>query len=225
MDSSSRLPCRTDRDTPDNVQDAVTGLTYMEQRYYDPGIGRFLSRDPISALKGPFNRYWYANANPYRFTDPDGRVVKMVGKGKKLEKLKADYARIGSKPAGAALIKALEDAPQIVTIVASRQMEIDTTPDGTNDDIVAGKSMGSKIDYNPDKQTGGRNSEGSTKRPGFVDLAHELGHAKALIDGAQSLDPGTKEKGTTPPREEQSMQAENAVRGEHAIPLRPSYYF
>jgi hypothetical protein len=24
---------------------------------------------------GNFNRYWYANNNPYRFTDPDGRMV------------------------------------------------------------------------------------------------------------------------------------------------------
>ena len=33
-----------------HVQDALTGLTYMQQRYYDPGIGRFLSVDPVTAL-------------------------------------------------------------------------------------------------------------------------------------------------------------------------------
>ncbi len=27
----------------------------------------------MTALKGPFNRYWYANNSPYRFADPDGR--------------------------------------------------------------------------------------------------------------------------------------------------------
>nr|WP_203322589.1 RHS repeat-associated core domain-containing protein [Pseudoxanthomonas beigongshangi] len=59
-----------------HVQDAATGLTYMQQRYYDPVIGRFLSVDPVTAYSSPganFNRYWYANNNPYRFTDPDGR--------------------------------------------------------------------------------------------------------------------------------------------------------
>ena len=59
-----------------HVQDAATGLVYMQQRYYDPGIGRFLSVDPISADSrdgGGFNRYWYADSNPYNFTDPDGR--------------------------------------------------------------------------------------------------------------------------------------------------------
>ncbi len=57
--------------------DADTGLTYMQQRYYDPVIGRFLSVDPAPANPengGNFNRYWYANNNPYRFVDLDGRV-------------------------------------------------------------------------------------------------------------------------------------------------------
>ena len=60
-----------------HVQDAATGLTYMQQRYYDPAIGRFLSTDPVTALSNPtslFNRYRYAANNPYRFTDPDGRM-------------------------------------------------------------------------------------------------------------------------------------------------------
>jgi RHS repeat-associated protein len=59
-----------------HVSDASTGLTYMQQRYYDPEIGRFLSVDPVSAYSdalGAFNRNWYANGNPYRFVDPDGR--------------------------------------------------------------------------------------------------------------------------------------------------------
>jgi RHS repeat-associated protein len=59
-----------------HVNDAATGLSYMQQRYYDPGIGRFLSVDPVTASGNSganFNRYWYANNNPYRFTDPDGR--------------------------------------------------------------------------------------------------------------------------------------------------------
>jgi len=58
-----------------HVQDAATGLTYMQQRYYDPRIGRFVTVDPVSARPegDNFNRYNYAFNNPYRFTDPDGR--------------------------------------------------------------------------------------------------------------------------------------------------------
>jgi len=56
-------------------EDPETGLSYMQQRYYDPQSGRFLSTDPVLPADngGNFNRYWYANDNPYRYTDPDGR--------------------------------------------------------------------------------------------------------------------------------------------------------
>lgn len=60
-----------------HVMDGATGLTYMQQRYYDEHLGRFLSVDPVTADKvvgSNFNRYWYGNNNPYRFTDPDGRL-------------------------------------------------------------------------------------------------------------------------------------------------------
>lgn len=59
-----------------HVSDAATGLSYMQQRYMDPQLGVFLSVDPVTAYQQPmgqFNRYRYANGNPYKFTDPDGR--------------------------------------------------------------------------------------------------------------------------------------------------------
>jgi RHS repeat-associated protein len=60
-----------------HVMDAATGLTYMQQRYYDPSIGAMLSVDPVTAYDSNylshFNRYSYGNNNPYKFTDPDGR--------------------------------------------------------------------------------------------------------------------------------------------------------
>ncbi len=60
-----------------HVEDAETGLNYMQQRYYEPEVGRFLSVDPVTAHSNPvkqFNRYRYADSNPYRFVDPDGRA-------------------------------------------------------------------------------------------------------------------------------------------------------
>ena len=56
-----------------HVADAETGLSYMQARYYDPYAGRFLSTDPVAAGASSFNRYWYANNNPYTKIDPDGR--------------------------------------------------------------------------------------------------------------------------------------------------------
>jgi RHS repeat-associated protein len=61
-----------------HVEDAATGLVYMQQRYYDPQVGRFLSVDPATSLDNGdmrhFNRYAYSYNNPYKFFDPDGRA-------------------------------------------------------------------------------------------------------------------------------------------------------
>lgn len=62
-----------------HVTDAATGLSYMQQRYYDSVGGRFLSVDPVAASGGSFNRYWYANNSPYKYIDPDGRCPWCLG--------------------------------------------------------------------------------------------------------------------------------------------------
>ncbi len=61
-----------------HVTDVLTGFSYMQQRYYDPLAGRFLSTDPVmvNTTDGSnFNRYSYANNNPYKYVDPDGRFA------------------------------------------------------------------------------------------------------------------------------------------------------
>jgi len=65
-----------------HMEDAISGLTYMEARYYDPVAMRFISRDPVGVSVsdgGNFNRYWYANNNPYTNIDPDGRLARGAG--------------------------------------------------------------------------------------------------------------------------------------------------
>ena len=54
--------------------DTDLNLSYMQARYYDPVIGRFYSNDPVGFTGSPnsFNRYAYANNNPYKYIDPDG---------------------------------------------------------------------------------------------------------------------------------------------------------
>lgn len=63
-----------------HVMDGASGLTYMQQRYYDATLGMFISVDPIAAdTKTGWNfcRYCYAANNPYKFVDPDGRQVSL----------------------------------------------------------------------------------------------------------------------------------------------------
>ena len=56
--------------------DDETGLSYFGARYYDPFIGRFIGIDPEGVDPEnlhSFNRYAYANNNPYRYVDPNGK--------------------------------------------------------------------------------------------------------------------------------------------------------
>ena len=54
--------------------DAETGLHYNTFRYYDPGVGRFTTQDPIGLLGGD-NLYQYA-VNPTGWVDPLGLNAK-----------------------------------------------------------------------------------------------------------------------------------------------------
>jgi len=59
-----------------HVADDDTSLSYMQARYYDPVVGRFLSVDPDPVAAGDvygFNRYAYVSDNPANRIDPDGR--------------------------------------------------------------------------------------------------------------------------------------------------------
>ncbi|HEX7338625.1 MAG TPA: RHS repeat-associated core domain-containing protein [Rhodanobacteraceae bacterium] len=76
-----------------HVNDPDSGLVYMQQRYYDPTIGRFISPDPISPTPGNiynFNRFAYANNNPIVNIDPDGRETGRT--------LQAEWQMMGAKP-------------------------------------------------------------------------------------------------------------------------------
>ncbi len=51
------------------------GIIFLRARYYNPSIGRFMSRDPLRK-SGPgitgWNRYAYAGDNPVTLVDPSG---------------------------------------------------------------------------------------------------------------------------------------------------------
>ena len=54
----------------------ATGLSYLRARYYDPALGRFVSRDPWAGSRfstQSLNRYAYARNAPTVLADPSGR--------------------------------------------------------------------------------------------------------------------------------------------------------
>jgi RHS repeat-associated protein len=58
-----------------HIKDQATGLNYMQARYYDPALGRFLSIDPVGFTPDQpfmFWRYTYVGNDPINSWDPFG---------------------------------------------------------------------------------------------------------------------------------------------------------
>ncbi len=52
--------------------DAESGLYFYRLRYYDPQVGRFISRDPLRTITREPNAYAYVSNNPVSASDPQG---------------------------------------------------------------------------------------------------------------------------------------------------------
>ena len=60
-----------------HIEDTDLKLTYMQARYYDPVLGRFMSNDPVGFLEGGpgyHNRYSYVENQPTMGVDPAGEA-------------------------------------------------------------------------------------------------------------------------------------------------------
>ncbi|MDP9859138.1 RHS repeat-associated protein [Olsenella profusa DSM 13989] len=63
------------------VADPATGLLASPTRLYDPGLGRFLSPDPVGGAPDrphTLNRYAYSASNPTRYFDPTGGFINLA---------------------------------------------------------------------------------------------------------------------------------------------------
>src|SRR5690606_23768499 len=76
---------------------------------------------------------------------------------------------------------------------------------------------GTRVSWNPSDRNGGPNQEGSTKRPAYVVLAHELGHAHDALDGTVDRTTWiTTSNGQAIPNAEiYGSHWENRIRGEN----------
>ena len=63
--------------------DEETGYYYLQSRYYDPAIGRFINADTYEYLGSSnssvsYNLFAYCNNAPVMFSDPTGHVITLV---------------------------------------------------------------------------------------------------------------------------------------------------
>jgi RHS repeat-associated protein len=61
--------------------DGELGLVFLRARYYDPQVGRFITRDPFPGFADEsvsLNRYTYASDNPVNNVDPSGEIANFL---------------------------------------------------------------------------------------------------------------------------------------------------
>jgi RHS repeat-associated protein len=197
-------------------------LCFSRARFYNSTTHRFINADPIG-FAGGVNWYAYVGNNPVKWTDPDGLKILISGPADFKKSVQDALDQLISKPGGKNLYDKLDQSLNIHEICPSTD---GGNAAAANDWTMAdnGTGSGSTIFFVPTKNTGGKDATGSYVRPPFVGLGHEMGHSLYIDQGIQNLNMGSGDSGTTPPAEKGSMNAENAIRKEHDLQLRPSYY-
>ena len=173
-----------------HVNDSDTGLTYMQQRYYDPVAGRFLSIDPKEtdvANGDKFNRYTYAGNSPFNYVDPDGRDATWVARadGTSVLNIKVFGTGVGATPAAMAALKQRVEGitlPGRVTVAMEIRSEagpgintlnmspgLDTTMCGGAGECV--NQLGGNLGHIDSSQSGNNNAG-----------AHEVFHFAGISD-------------------------------------------
>ena len=203
------------------------GLFFLSNQ----AVAKFMSVDPVGALQHinqgniqGFNRYAYVNNNPYRYTDPDGRVLVAVGGEKDVSRINGMISKIESaSPTLKGKVQQLKDSKNLHFISQSAKGE---NPRNTamgsagNDTNGVGTGSDTVLDLNNSVTIPNGNGGTFTSSPEGV-LAHELiGHAADVdkgIAGDTSTQAG-KDKS-----ENSAMKMGNAYREANKEPLRKEY--
>ena len=204
-----------------HVMDASTGLAYMQQRYYDPMIGRFLSLDPIAVdttTAWNFNRYSYAANNPYKFTDPDGREISYRYQGGvteaqgRLHMLSMMWSSTARKE-----LTQLEESSWNYEIVIDDRAVAENGYDEINRRIFVNPNRELKI-----------KSSGETQSPrinSFHEVTHAAEHDRVGDENFKTANvkPKTPEGVGVSPEEERATEMEKQVGREVGEPTRQHY--
>jgi RHS repeat-associated protein len=101
--------------------DPAIGLSYHRARFYDPSVGRFISKDPLGLANGELSPYLYAASNPILFTDPYGLLPQIAaGPGSYWGSFTDTLSDVGSS-----LYNALPTRAQVNTALDRTQTALD----------------------------------------------------------------------------------------------------
>lgn len=130
---------------------------------------RFVSVDPVEADTNNgqnFNRYYYANNNPYKFTDPDGRrIVFALKNGATFSDQATTMGYLGSSSTAAGEILQLHHSNDTYTITFDRGADAGMGYNHDSRTVTINPTTGLRVD-----------SSGATQSPALGG-GHEITHA------------------------------------------------
>jgi RHS repeat-associated protein len=200
-------------------EDPASGLVYMQQRYYDPVTGRFLSVDPMpSDMQNGwnFNRYNYAANNPYKFMDPDGRVLAFAPGSSQAfkDEIGKQLVALNQTEAGSGMIDQLQTSKNVFLFTENRG-ESKIIPENV-DNSRNGEGSSAVIFHDQNATPDAMTERGKEPTPAHIVLGHELAHA-VEIDKGKVIDLGPD---TLPAGERRARIEETKIRLELNLPQR-----
>jgi RHS repeat-associated protein len=217
-------------------RDIESQYDYFGARYYDSRIGRFLSVDRYAQKYLSLSPFSYAACNPVLFIDVNGDSIWIsYGDGNRCYFMNGRaYNADGSEYAGDdSFVKAVmgalntlsegEFGAQLVGGLASHSNNLTIQAGQKAHFSLVGKTA--LIDFNPERNTGGLDVNGSTSVAPFVGLGHELGHAQDAWRGSLNTNLWYTAASGAPvlEAEKYSTHVENLIRAEHGLALRAYY--
>jgi RHS repeat-associated protein len=220
-------------------------------RFYDPVIGRFNTVDRFAEKYSDFTPYQYGANNPIKNIDINGDSiwVSITTTNNNVAQTNRYYygqdsnGKNGFLDQSGSLYSGNDKFLGQVTSALSDLQNgsvgsglVNDLMSSTNNTEIAQRSMnkadeqnGSYVLWNPNGSTSAPDQKGSTQRPSYVGLGHELAHIQDVWKG--TINRGTWQTGTDPngnsysiPNAEiYSTHMENRIRAEHGLPLRVSY--
>jgi RHS repeat-associated protein len=219
-----------------------TGLTDFGRRNLDAPLGRFTSQDRFSEKYYDLSNMGYASGNPlsyidyngdslivavggvsysygftssggYGFYDNSGNIYS--GNNKYLNDVSYALARLGLGKEGRKLVDFLSKN--------TTKIEIQNTT-GSNQARFIGISR--SIAWSSSNMNGGTDENGSTSRPSFIGLGHEMAHIEDVLNGTVKPGNWIDDKSasiTVPNAEIYATHRENQFRVEQGQSLRTDY--
>lgn len=189
---------------------------------------RFYANDPVGTQEhlkenNPqgFNRYVYVNNNPYKYVDPDGRLLLPVGSDKDVARINNMLNKIEkSSPILADKINQLRESknPHFIGQAEPGQNPGNRPLDGSGNDY---NKVGMGSETNVDLYKPFTKPDGSfTSSPEAV-LVHELAGHAADVDKGVAGNP--KDPDAVTKSEDNAMEMGNIYRKANNEPLRKEY--